>query len=217
MLLGIGVRPDVVEVFDLIRRTKVDWFYCYQPRRVSEDWIAFKEFYHGEAQGSDVPEEVLLIYDLTKSPEENRLEKEPGQTLPVPIGKGSNYLVNVGFPIFPESNARQRSYQIVRESDKAGRSVDARTFSLLPSKKLVFRCLEQLPGMGNLGAREYLVLVDLSRGLENPQYQTVYFPKMGEHITPIDRIEADSPDTVRLVFPKGEYREDSMVVALPTQ
>ncbi|MCC7174605.1 MAG: hypothetical protein IT159_05365 [Bryobacterales bacterium] len=215
VLLGEAGRASGVEIFDLARKAKVDWFYCYQPSRISDNWIAYKEFYHGAAQGPVVPIEVLLVYDLARTPSENRMEKEPGQKFPLPTAEGSDSAVEVGVPVYPESNVRLRSYQIVFETVSSGRFIDAGTFALLPSKQLIFRCTEQWPSMGIIGSREYLVVVDLSRGLDNPRYHTIGFPRMGKHITNIVRIEADTPRTVRLVFPKGEYNVDSMVVALP--
>jgi hypothetical protein len=215
VLFGRAVNPAVVEIFDLGRRAKVDWFYCFQPRRVADNWIAYKEFYFGQAQGPVVPNEVLLVYDLTRTPLENRLDREPGWKTPPPLDDYSDNVVQVGIPILPESNARERSYQITFETQNPGRFIDGATIALLPSRKLVFRCSEQRPRMGVIDSREYLAVVDLSRGLENPAYKTVDIPRMGEFATRIERIEADTPHTVRLVFPKGEYGVESMVVALP--
>lgn len=215
VVIGEAERASVVEIFDLQRKAKVDWFVCYQPRRISANWIAYKEFYHGSAQGPGVATDVLLVYDLARTPVDNRIETQPGETFPLPQPARSNSAVNVGIPVFPETNARQRSYRIAFESATAGRLVDAGSLILLSSKKLVFRCSEQLPGMGAEGSREYLAVVDLSRGLENPSCQTAYFPAMGRHITHIERIEEETPNAVRLVFPPGEYRVDHLVVPLP--
>jgi hypothetical protein len=215
VLLGEAERASVVEIFDLGRKAKVDRFVCYQPRRISDNWIAYKEFFHGSAQGPVVPIEVLLVYDLAKTPQENRMDKGLNQKIPPPLDDNAVNVVDVGIPIYPESNARQRSYQIIFEKQNAGRSIDAGTFALLPSKKLVFSCVEMQPGMGWIGARQYLVVVDLSRGLESPPSRMADFPKMGEYGTTIEKIEAEPPNAVRLVFPAGQYSVNSLVVELP--
>ncbi len=215
VLLGMAERTWVVEIFDLSRRVKLDRFVCGGPRRVREDWIAYTEFYFSGAQGPVVPNEVLLVYDLTKTPLENRLDREPGWKTPPPMDDYSDNIKHVGIPIFPESNAREKSYRITFETQNPGRFIDTAALAWLPSNKIVFRVSEQLPRMGTIGSRDYLVVADLSRGLGNPRFQTVEFPRLGRDFTRIERIEPDTPHTVRLVFPKGEYRVESMVVALP--
>jgi hypothetical protein len=215
VLLGMAERTWVVEIFDLSRRGKLDHFVCGGPRRIREDWIAYTEFYFSGAQGPVVPNEVLLVYDLTKTPLENRLDREPGWKTPPPLDDYSDNIKHVGIPIFPESNAREKSYRITFETQNPGGFIDTAALAWLPSNKIVFKCSEQLPRMGAIGSRDYLVVVDLSRGLDAPEYKTVDIPRMGQYETRIERIEPDTPHTVRLVFPKGEYRDDSMVVALP--
>lgn len=216
VLFGRATNPAVVEIFDLKHQVKMDWFACYQPRRIAENWISYKEFYFAGAQGPVVPKEVLLVYDLAKTPLENRLRREPGWKTPPPLDDNSANVVEVGTPVFPESNARARSYQIQFETRDAGLYINTATLALLPSGRLVFHCMEMLPAMGyEASPRQYLAVVDVSRGIENPAYKTVDIPRMGRFPARIERIEAEASHTVRLVFPKGEYSTDSMIVALP--
>jgi len=216
VLLGMAERAGVVEIFDLSRRVKLDRFACGGSRRIGENWIAYTEFYFAGAQGPVVPREVLLVYDLSKTPLENRLRREPGWKTPPPLDDNSANVVEVGTPVFPESNARARSYQIQFETRDAGLYINTGTVALLPSGRLVFHCMEMLPAMGyEASPRQYLAVVDLSRGLESPAYKTVDIPRMGRFPARIERIEAETPHSVRLVFPKDEYSTDSMSVALP--
>jgi len=215
VLLGDAEKASVVEIFDLMTKKKVDWFVCYQPRRISDNWIAYAEFYFGEAQGRRVPTEVLLVYDLAKTPAENRLTSTAGMTFPLPVDTTSWMGVEVGLPVFPRVNARERSYRVVFETERAGRIIGTGTITLLSSGKLVFGCSEQMPGMGFIGSRQYLAVVDLSRGLENAPSQLVPLPTLGEHATKIEIIEDAGPGAVRLVFPAGEYAVNDMVVQLP--
>ncbi|MBN2564862.1 MAG: hypothetical protein JXB46_04045 [Candidatus Eisenbacteria bacterium] len=193
----------------------MDWFYCFQPRRISDHWIAYKEFYFGQALGRVAPTEVLLVYDLAKTPAENRLTSPSGMTFPRPVDENNQMGVAVGVPVFPQVNARERSYRIVLETERVGQVFDASTITLLPSMRLVFRVIEMLPGAGAVGSRVYLGVVDLSGGLEDAPSQLVPLPTMGEYETSIERIEAAAPGAVRLVFPAGQYRVDDMILQLP--
>jgi hypothetical protein len=216
VLLGEAERASVVEIFDLKAKAKLDWFVCYEPRRVSENWIVYKRHYFTEAQGPVAPLEVLLVYDLARTPLENRMQAAANQRIPapVPMGRGDN-VVEVGIPVYPENNARQRSYQMSFESQVPGRHISLHALRLLPSRKLVFVCAESWPGRGQLGARQYLTVVDLSRGLEGAPSASVELPKLGDDGAVIAAIEPEQPNAVRLAFPKGRYSMDSLVVGLP--
>jgi hypothetical protein len=180
VLFGDAVKPNVVEIFDLERKTSVDWFYCFQPRRISDGWIAYTEFFFSQAQGPGAATPVLLVYDLTKTPAENRLTSPPGLTFPRPVDENNQLGVAVGFPVFPRVNASERSYRIVFETERAAQSFDASTITLLPSMKLVFRVVDNLPGMGTARSPIYLGVVDLSGGLEDAPSQLVPLPTLGE-------------------------------------
>lgn len=216
VLFGEAERASAVEIFDLTAKTKLDWFVCYEPRRVSGNWIVYKEHYFTAAQGPVAPHEVLLLYDLDRSPIENRASKAVGPRIPapVPIEPGDN-VVEVGIPIFPENNARLQSYEIRVEKQAPGRSISLQAVTLLPSKRLVFPCTEMWPGLGRTGARQYLAVVDLSRGLDQTRSFIVELPKVGDDVAVIDKIEAEPPNAVRLVFPKGRYGTESLVIGLP--
>lgn len=210
VVFGDAVRPNVVEILDLERRASVDWFVCYQPRRISDHWIAYSEFYFGELLGPVAVTPVLLVYDLARTPAENRIGSPPGMTFPRPIDDNSNVVVAVGFPVFPRINARERSYRIAHETERAAQSFDAGTLTLLPSMKLVFRVWERLPGRGLPGSPSFLGVVDLSRGLEDAPSQLVPLPT--DRQTGIERIEAIDAGAVRLVFSDGV---DDLIVQLP--
>lgn len=66
VVLGDAGRTQAVEIFDIPSGRKVDWFFCYSPKRISRSMIASTEFY--PTMTADVPTDVLLIYNLLKSP-----------------------------------------------------------------------------------------------------------------------------------------------------
>src|SRR3974390_1529697 len=40
-VIGTGENTDAVVVVDLVHQENIDWFYCYQPQRVWNNWIAY--------------------------------------------------------------------------------------------------------------------------------------------------------------------------------
>jgi hypothetical protein len=217
-VMGEAGRAEEVVVFDLLSRREIDWFYCYYPARLSEQWIAYVEFY--PSLGADMPIDVVLLYDLTKSPIDNRLTRMPTERIPAP--ETGPQPVRVGIPIYPPLNAAARSYtNHVRASSAADEGVFAHTFALLPPKRVIFVAAQ---GEGSPNVRNYLVVVDLSRGFANASYRTVEIPKdqlirPGEirQFVQVSRAEAVSADAVRLYVPRTDYGVDSIVVKIPEE
>ena len=99
VLLGEASRTQAVVIFDIRQRKPIDWFVCYSPQRISEQWIVFVEFYFANVAGGE-PTDVVLVYDLTKTPLENRLERTPGMMLPP--GHLDTAFVRAGVPVLQE-------------------------------------------------------------------------------------------------------------------
>jgi hypothetical protein len=198
-VMGEAGHAEEVVVFDLLTRREIDWFYCYYPARLSDEWIAYVEFY--PSMGADVPTDVVLLYNLLKYPIDNRLTSVLTERIPTP--ETGPQPVRVGIPIYPPLNAAARSYtNHVRGSSAADEGVFAHTFVLLPPKRVIF-----VVGLreGSPKVRNYLVVVDLSLGFANASYRTVDIPKdqlirPGENhqFVQVSRAEAVSADTVRL-------------------
>jgi hypothetical protein len=170
VLLGAAHNPQAVVIFDIRQRKPIDWFLCYSPRRVSDQLIVFVEFYFAHEAGGE-PTDVVLVYDLAKSPLENRLKKTPGMTLPP--DRSDDALVEVGVPVYPEWNARQRSYEnIVTEPAAARHVLGQGGYVLVDASKLVFLASEgeEFPNVLN-----YLVVVNLTGGLDRSAYRGLTF------------------------------------------
>lgn len=82
VVLGQAGRAEAVVIFDLLATREIDWFYCYRPRHLSDDWITYVEWYPEHASAE--PTDVILVYDLALAPLENRLEKERNVNVPPP-------------------------------------------------------------------------------------------------------------------------------------
>jgi hypothetical protein len=213
VVLGGGGGANVVVIFDLLRGEKIDWFYCFYPQRVSQNWIAYVEWV--PRPGSELTH-IVLLYDLTKSPDENRVQKD--MRLPIPAPNSASP-VGVGIPIFPETNARLKSY--LRKDSGAGtpQHMLAHTFCLLPPDRLLFIGIDEPPGKGGMAYRDYLVVVDLSRGIDHPVIKTLDIPKdqlkrHGENpnFVQVERIEAVSATKARLVV---RETGESILVNIP--
>ncbi len=213
-VLGRAGRASAVVIFDLARRQMSDWFFCIEPRRIAPGWIAYVEWYprlFGEA-----PREVVLIYDLDKAPAENRLPIANHVAIPAPVTAAP---VLVGMPVYPEINVQERSYANVVENPADNETVLAYlSFLLLPQKRLVFVAAE---GQDFMSSRDFLVVVNLSLGINHPVVKSVGIPKdqlekPGENpqFVKITGIEPIGENSVRLLVPKSEYGVSSIVVNL---
>ncbi len=156
VVLGEAGRTQAVEIFDISSGRKLDWFYCYSPKKISRSLIASVEYY--PSMTAETPTDVLLIYDLLKTPQENRLGI-PGR---IPPRRGDRP-IHVGIPVFPEINVSQRSYANHVESDAASYAIAGSVYRLINGDKLAFTALRDISS----GYRKTdLVIVDLSKGLD---------------------------------------------------
>ena len=214
VVMGEAGRAQEVVVLDLLARREADWFYCYYPQRVSEELILYVEFY--PSMGAETPIDLVLLYDLAKSPTDNRLVRAPTEIIPAPITASP---VQVGIPIYPQLNASGRSYTNYVRYGSVAERVLPHTFVLLPPKRIIFVAAqgEDFPRL-----HDYLVVVDFSRGFANATYGTLDIPKdeltrPGENrqFVQISRAEAISEDAVRLYVPQTEYGVNSIVTKIP--
>jgi hypothetical protein len=212
--VGEHGRASGVVIFDLTNRKLLDWFVCWEATRVSESWIAFVEWYpeHGERW----PTDVVLVYDLDKSPSQNRVGKVK---LPFTAPSIADASVAAGIPVYPYANAVEESYaNLAPSAESAIRVLGAPYFLLLPSRWLVFVAVQ---GKDYPSSQNRLVVVDLSHGLRRCTAKTVDIPREGftkygrnPKMIQIDRMEAVGEHSVRLFLPESEYGVGSEVVNL---
>jgi hypothetical protein len=219
---GQSGRSDAVVVFELPRRQVLDWFYCYQPKRISPDWVASIEWF--PSLGGRNVDEVLLLYDLRKTPMENRLGVSRNLDIPPPIESSP---VQVGLPIYPQSKVEEGAYENTREVGKP-RHINMDTLTPLSSERLAFIASE---GTDGADATDWLVIVDLSEGPVRAKSKNVGIPKDKLHVdvewlkehrrtynpnsVKVTRIESVSSTQVRLYVPENIYGVSSIVVDIP--
>ena len=214
VVLGRAHRVSAVYIFDLRTGKREDWFLCMIPSRIASDWIAYIEWYpnHATADFSD----VVLIYDLTRSPIENRFGQEKLDTIPAP---DTGAPTRIGIPVYPEFNARTKSYDNVAQSLAAVDSV------LLAANPFIMvgDCLVFVAIHGEYPATrsEDIAVIDLSQGPEQSAFREVdiprqAFPKHGQ-VWPLINLEAlrpDGDDAVRLFVSQANYGVSSVRVDL---
>lgn len=214
--VGEPGRASGVVIFDLADRKLLDWFVCWEPTRISESWIASVEWYpeHGERW----PTDVVLVYDLDRSPVQNRVGKVTLPFAPPPI---TGAPVAVGIPVYPPANAIDGSYtNVAASAESATRVLGSPYFLLLPSRWLVFVAAQ---GRDYPSSQNHLVVVDLSHGLLSPPARSIPIPREGftkagrnPRMIQVDRMEAAGEHSVRLFLPESEYGIGSEVVNLAT-
>ena len=216
-ILGGAPEAQDVVVFSLTDGRKIDSFVCYGPQRISENWIASIEYYPRFTPGF-TPTDVVLIYDLAKTPLENRLDRRGG--LHLPPGTFDNP-IRVGIPVFPERNAQERSYVNLVSSDaEADRILGQPFFLLLSGKRLLF-----LSNVGHDATdfRTHLIMVDLSGGLmskvtsEEIRIPTEKLKRLGTNpnLLQVTKMKEVSPSQVLLMVPEADYGVDRISVTIP--
>ena len=215
-VLGRAGKSSAVYIFDLQERRLIDWYFCIEPKKVSSDWIVYVEW-HPRLFGSAAAREVVLLHDLKNDPRHNRLPSPAKEMIPVPITAAP---VEVGEPIYPEENVKNRSYRNVLEDSPLDQTVMSNlSFLMLPNQRLVSVAAS---GGDFPSSRNWLVVIDLSRGVEKPFIETLEIPKdklqePGENpkFIKINAIEMASENSVRVLLPATEYGISSIVVPVP--
>jgi hypothetical protein len=210
-ILADAGKADGVVIFDISTKREIDRIRCYQPRRVSDAWITYVEWY--PAHSSSEPTDVLLGYDLALSPLDNRLEKS---TVPPDAGDARSGATRVGFPLYPLSNALRKSYANSVPDRLQAEVLLGSPSILLPSGELVVPVDMGLDA-GNY--RTHLAVIDLSGGLSHPvvrrvELPTDKYPRRNDSPTmmAVTKMEAAADGTVRLYLEETEYGASSILV-----
>lgn len=156
-----------ITLIDLKQGKEIDFFYGFGPQ-LSETrrYLLYQKFYHGRGM-EPTQSDLLLLYDLTASPEENRVEKkykhsrEKSQHIGDPAYQVA--AINVGRPIYPPENVTQQSYFVwVPAPEERHQIVPEGEYLWLENdSKVVF--------VDKTGGEVWLVAVDLSHGLAQVQ------------------------------------------------
>ena len=148
---------------------------------------------------------LWLLYDLERTPVENRITgevKEAKSKMPGPGDSGySSAITNVGFPIYPESNVENQSYEIRVASAEARHHRPGRQAGrgwYFDDTKLLFT--DEVRG------RQWLVLIDFSEGLQSV--------KIARRQIDVSRVLGSTDASLLLIEKYGEIRNGSVEVLL---
>lgn len=144
---------DVVTLFDLQRGEEKDSFLAYALSQSDTKRYLIYEEWHPRITDEGAASDVILVYDLQASLQENRLG---------PVEQGTR-VSHVGHPIFPEENVQKQAYRFWIEAEQERHLITpwARYLWIDHDRKVVF--VDEHKG------EKWLVMVDLSAGLDKVQ------------------------------------------------
>jgi hypothetical protein len=210
--LGEAGRAQAVVILNLKEGKKEDWFYCYEPRRVRDSWIVYVEYY--PSQGSDEPTDVVLLYDVKRDPQNNRLPRPDDL-----IGSRPLYPIEVGLPIFPEWNVHNHSYKNVASNGGGTYHIlGPPFFTYLEPDRLAFVVTT---GTDMSNYRNMLAVVDLSGKIQEATSRMLSFPKdqlrsLGEHpeFLEVIAIKQVGVNILQIEIPESVYGVKSISMAI---
>lgn len=211
VVTGRAGNVNQVVIFDLGDKKELDTFYCYQPTHFGRNFIVYVEW-----SPNHTPEkvtDVVLVYDLDRSPNNNRIDNEP-----------INFFrpgIEVGFPVYPDTSLVAHSYKNVVQSDNEVRHVIGLSpFIMLDPERLVF---VSATGGGEFHTLfNYLVEVDLANGLKDAKIRTISIPKAtlkypgdNPNFIKISNLKPISANAVSLSVPLSIYGVEQIIVNVP--
>jgi hypothetical protein len=152
-----NLHSPVTTLIDLKNREEVDSFIGFgNTLSPTGRYLIYRKFYPPETAEPSVMSDLVLVYDLADSADENRMRGEDAYRND-PIGR----LTEVGHPIYPEINAGKKHYRVwVPEESKRHTIIPNGFFWFDHDRKVAFG--------DRIGGEDYLVVVDLSNGLARP-------------------------------------------------
>lgn len=196
IFFGRAGRAQIVEILDIKVGKRIDWFICYQPQSMDTKWIAFVQYSPDHATGN--PTDVVMIYDLTRSPEENRIDR---------IRHPETYPTRVGIPIYPSGASYDNN---VASPSEAIHVLGPPFFLFTSTKDLLFLAAqgEDFPHLQNK-----LISVDLRSGdaraasaspMDLP-FARLKRPGLNQRFLRVDSMEEIYPGKLKLNLPATEY------------
>jgi hypothetical protein len=163
----------ITTVIDLASKEEIDTFIGFGTT-LSENgrFLTYLKFYPPQTSEPEAMSDLILIYDLDDSADGNRLRGEAAYK-----NDPSGRLIEVGHPVYPEVNAGKKHYRVwVRE--------ESSRHTVIPNGFFWFDHDHKIAFGDQIGDETYLVVVDLSGGLNHPVIQ-----KMGVDLSSMLRLE----------------------------
>lgn len=221
-LWGIAGNTEEVVIFDLKRKAEIDWFLCNGVKQVVPGKLVISEWQPNHL-GGVLLEDVLMLYDLEKSPFANRLKIGPNTRFPLPLDEQDEAMTDVGIPIYPQANADKGDYfQQPSKAEEPFQMVYLDTLVAISQERIVFVAQRETDARD---AVTWLEVLDLPHGVAKAKSRRIEIPKEKLHPDPqwvklhqpfnpnlvsIGQIEVLSPTQIRLHIPAEEYGVDHL-------
>ena len=213
MLIGSGAGLDEAITIDAMSRSVVGRSLALSMRLLANKWLVSIEWYPNHLFPPQYPNDVVLVQDVQRGERQcpAKLSAEPSQF--------SALVIAAGRPVYPVNNAAECSYSNIQNGDDSISRVYPKTFALTPGQRLVFltssgsdRDIQPLS----------LVAIPLSAALKGGSSVTqqglasVYadLKLAKDEILQVDHLEPVNEDAVRIVFSKGAYALNEVIVPL---
>ena len=154
------LHSTIATVFDLEARREIDAVMGLDAR-LSEGgrYLVYRKFFPPDSSEPERRSDLVLVYDLEADPDANRLNGREDYRND-PVGE----MTEAGRPVYPESYLRKRSYRVWVPDEKDRHAVLPGGFFWLDrDRRIVFA--------DHYGPDYYLVVLDLSAGLEGPSVE----------------------------------------------
>lgn len=210
IVIGQNDRFDTAIIFALPEHSKIDDIVGYGIALLNERWLAYVEYYPNHVFDA-FPTDVVLLYDLSLTPDQNRAYDPQLIRDPWMAAQRS------GLPVFPENNHERLSYENIEPVENATDLVIRNTFCLVGDRWLVFAASTD---GGYSEQRRYLVEIDISKGPRQAVILKKEFPReVLETLQPGRNIEVTAitpagPHGARVVLGGGE-RPSTVLVPVP--
>lgn len=209
------IASTIIHLIDTQSMKAYDKIACYQPQASPNGrYIAYHRFFYPHGlPGSDSL--VVLVYDLMRSPEENRLQPSADY--------GSEQLV--GWPVYPDEHVKAGKYVVPEEENDTFWQYISSPFLWSPdSLSILFFTFK--------GEQTYFVKVDINDGLDRPgtsEYAVktvdflrtdltdaeISFARNDPSVLSVDDFSWDGPDQVLVKTSRSVNANLTPVIRLP--
>jgi hypothetical protein len=153
---GWKQRPGTsrIHIVDVSKNELIDEFTCLSPvlSPTGRFWVYQK---HKYAHGIPVEQPtIVLIYDMKKSPSENRLTE---------MDTTQRHRFNAGLPIYPQAYVEAKKYVLQGQWEKGRENPHVRSPFLWSDDE------KQILFLSSYKEQAYLIRIDLSAGFEKPK------------------------------------------------
>jgi hypothetical protein len=133
---------DAITIIDMIEKKEKDLIICYHPQLLLNNNILIYEKFYPRFSPIEVMSSLILFYNLNNSPQENRINKidiekfnEMKSGCP---RRFSEYYENVGLPIYPTRNYKDKTYRVWLEKHEERHDIISPKYAVDTKENMIF-------------------------------------------------------------------------------